>query len=104
MAVTLPPVIPPQQAEVAQLQRQGAESAAFDFQSWRVHVLGPAVLDRDTLASATQEAATLSDVVRNLAARYYEAGYPAAQLRYGLAGSDLYVVATLGKLARIEGP
>ena len=104
MAVTLPPVIPPQQAGVEQLQRQATESAAFNFQSYRVHVLGAAVLDGDTLASATQQAATLSDVVRKLAALYYEAGYPAAQLRYGLAGSDLYVLASPGKLASVEGP
>ena len=103
MAVTLPPVLPPQQAEVAQLQGQASESAAFEFQTYRIHVLGPSVLDRDALAGATHEAATLSDVVRNLAALYYQAGYPAAQLRYGLAGDDLYVVPTLGTLSRVEG-
>ena len=67
-------------------------------------MLGTGVLDREALASATQQAATLSEIVRNLAALYYETGYPAAQLRYGLAGSDLYVVATLGKLGHVEGP
>lgn len=104
MAVTLPPELPPQELAVEQLQQQGSEVAAFSFQENRVHLLGPQVLSADAAASAAVNATSLSDVVRNLASLYYAAGYPAAQLTYGLSGQDLYVVARLGQITSVTGP
>ncbi|MDB5969238.1 MAG: hypothetical protein JWQ90_1688 [Hydrocarboniphaga sp.] len=104
MAVTLPPVLPPQQGAAEQLQQQGSEIAAFAFQNYQVHLLGTPVLSPEAAASAASGAESLSDVVRNLGALYYGAGYPATQITYGLAGQDLYVVATPGRVTSVTGP
>lgn len=103
MAVLLPDALPPEQGVAEELRSRGGEVASFGFQQFQVHLLGTKVLDDADIAKATQGAQSLSDVVRNLAALYYDAGYPAAQMIYALAEPDLYVLGVLGEVSAVEG-
>lgn len=101
MAVDLPPPLPPQQGELAQVQT-GEAVAVVPFQDYQIHVLGARVVDGAALAAAVAAADNVSNAVRALAAAYLEAGYPAAQLTYALNGKDLYVLATLGGVSSVQ--
>ncbi|HUP92988.1 MAG TPA: hypothetical protein VM074_12140 [Solimonas sp.] len=101
MAVDLPPPLPPQQAELSQVQR-GEALSVIPFQQYQIHVMGARVLDDAALAATVAGADTLSNAVRALAAAYFAAGYPAAQLSYALSGQDLFVLATLGGISSVK--
>lgn len=103
MTVDLPPPLPPAFVDAGAIRDQ-RELGIVRYGAYRVHLLGPEVLDLDALTAIVTEAETLSNAVRALSRAYYDAGYPGAQLYYALLGEDLYVAVDLGELAAVEAP
>lgn len=101
MAIDYPPPLPPQQGSLQQLQ-QTPEAAAITFKEYRIHWLGPKPLAEPQMLRAVATADTLSDAVRALSSALYAAGYPASRLSYALSGQDLYVLASLGKISKVD--
>ncbi|MGQ0621495.1 MAG: ShlB/FhaC/HecB family hemolysin secretion/activation protein [Panacagrimonas sp.] len=104
MPITLPAPADPQLGTVEMIQAAGMEYVVAAFQQVRVHVSGPEVVARPVLEATIAGGQSLSDVVRQIQAIYYAAGYPAVQITYVLAEPDLYVLVVLGKVDRIDVP
>lgn len=103
MPVALPPPLPPQQGEVFALRR--AEShPVITVAGYRLHVLGPRLLDGERLRAAMDQVDSLSNAVRRLTLAHYAAGYPTAQLTYALDGQDLYVLVRTGRIIDARAP
>lgn len=103
MAVALPDVLPPELAKIEEIRTQASESGTLRFQKYTIHMLGPKLIDEAALNAAASGAESLSDVVRNISAELFQAGYPAAQVRYALQGDELYILAHPGEVAAVEG-
>ena len=103
MPVSLPPVLPPQQAEVRQVDVDAAALGVVGYQGYRVHVRGPAALKGLPLRRLVADASSLSDAIRRLGFAAYAAGYPAARALYAAHGQDVHVLLVLGHVSRVEG-
>lgn len=103
MAIDLPPPQTPLESTPEQVQ-QGSAYGSYEFQTYRIHLHGTPVLSAAAVQAALSGADTISNAVRALAQASYLAGYPAAQLSYALVGEDLYVLASPGKLDRVQAP
>lgn len=103
MAVALPDALPPIQGNVADIQSQSNESGSFTYQQYTVHLIGNELLDAGVAQRVTRDAASLSDVVRNISSELYRSGYPAAQVHYALDGQDLYVLTLAGEITEVTG-
>lgn len=104
MPIALPAPADPQLGTVETIQAAGAEYVTVAFQQTQVHVKGPDVVSKAVVQDAITSGESLSDVVRQIQAVYYAAGYPSVQVSYALAEPDLYVLVALGKLDRIDAP
>lgn len=104
MAIALPAPATPQLGSVETIRAAGSEYATATFQQTQVHVSGPDVVPKSALEEVIAGGESLSDVVRQIQAAYYAAGYPAVQVSYALAEPDLYVLVSLGKVDRIDAP
>jgi hemolysin activation/secretion protein len=104
MPIALPAPAAPQLGTVETIQAAGPEYVSAAFQQTQVHVRGPDVVSKTLVEQAITQGESLSDVVRQIQALYYTAGYPSVQVSYVLAEPDLYVLVTLGKVDRIDAP
>ena len=94
--------MPPAEAPATEIRKAGSEHAVLDKNGLRIHMLGPQVIDTALMQRTVSQAKDLSDAVRALAILHHDAGYPAARLRYGLDGAQLYVLVVLGAVTRVD--
>lgn len=104
MAVSLPPPLTPQPGNVEELRPRADDAVTLQYREYTLHVFGSTALQHAKLLAAIAGADSLSNAVRALAGAYYAAGYPAAQLTYAIAGRDLYILVTLGRVTTAAGP
>lgn len=104
MPIALPAPATPELSNVETVRGQGTEYVVAAFQDTQVHVHGPDVVDKAVLELAITSGSDLSDVVRQIQAVYYAAGYPAVRVLYALSQPDLYIQVSLGKVDRIDAP
>jgi hypothetical protein len=102
MAIDYPPPTEPQQGDAQQIQQGATALGDYSYKDTHIHLLGDRAASDAALKQAIDAAPSLSDAVRAIAGLYHAAGYPAAHLRYALVGQDLYVLATLGGVGRLE--
>lgn len=101
MAIALPPPSTPELAPVDVVRAGGSEILKLSWQQNTIHVLGVEQIDKSLIEVAITTAGSLSDVVRQIQAVYYIAGYPAVQVRYALVEPDLYMLVVPGKITRV---
>lgn len=104
MAIALPPPSQPVLSTVEVVQAGGSEIVTLAWKTDQIHVIGAELIDKARIEQAINTATDLSDVVRQIQAAYYIAGYPAVQVRYARAEPDLFVLVMPGKLSRVEVP
>lgn len=104
MPIALPAPATPELSNIDTVRGQAAELVTAAFQQTQVHVHGPDVVDKSALEAAITSGDDLSDVVRQIQAVYYAAGFPAARVLYARSETDLYVQVSLGKVDRIDAP
>lgn len=104
MAISLPPALTPEHVPVAEIRGQQQSHPVFTRGDIRVHVLGAETLDVKQLEAAVASGASLSDAVYAIQRALYQAGYPAARIRYALAAPDLYVMVTQPPPGRLDMP
>jgi hypothetical protein len=102
MAIDYPPPAEPQQGDAQQIQQAGAALGTYTYKDTQIHLVGDRVAGDGAIKRALNGAASLSDAVRAIGELYHAAGYPAAHLSYALVGQDLYVLATLGGVSRVD--
>jgi hemolysin activation/secretion protein len=102
MAIDYPPPAEPQQGDAQQIQQAAAALGIYTYKDIQIHLLGDRAASDAAIKRALDGADSLSDAVRAIGQLYHDAGYPAAHLVYALVGQDLYVLATLGSVGRID--
>lgn len=104
MPIALPPPIQPSNVAVEEIRGRATENVVIAFAGRRVHVLGADVVAREVLVDRVTSARTLSEAVYAIGSALYEAGHPAAQIRYALVEPDLYVLVIDRPLTDIDMP
>lgn len=104
MPITLPPAITPENVPVAEIRGHAREYAVIALGSTRVHVLGADLIAREVLEDRVTAARSLSEAIYAVQGALYQAGYPAARIRYALAEPDLYVLVLNQPLTTLEIP
>jgi hypothetical protein len=102
MAIDYPPPAEPQQGDAQQIQQAAAALGTYTYKDTQIHLLGDRVAGDGAVKRVIDGAPSLSDAVRGIAKLYHDAGYPAAHLTYALVGQDLYVLAVLGGVSRVD--
>lgn len=104
MPITLPPAITPENVPAADIRGHAREYAVIALGATRVHVLGADLIARDVLEDRVTAARSMSEAIYAVQGALYQAGYPAARIRYALAEPDLYVLVLNPPLTTLEIP
>ncbi len=101
MSVSLPPPLPPEWSELSMVE-DGQTATVVKYDSYRIHLLGPQLIDARELATLIAAADTLSNAIRAVAQAHYDAGYLGAQLRYARNADDLFLLVEARELTSVD--
>ena len=108
MPLDLPPPLPPQQAEVAVLERRAgaAEGGPITLEvgKFRLLVHGNTLLEEARIREVTDVARTPSQAILLLNALYSADGHPFVTVQYARDGQTIYVQVNEGYLAEVDAP
>ncbi|WP_028079648.1 ShlB/FhaC/HecB family hemolysin secretion/activation protein [Solimonas soli] len=102
MTIALPPPLPPQETDIADIADRGAAAATVG--AYRLHLPQTPRLPARTLRAAVDGAMSVDELLHGLARAYYEQGLLSAQLRYALDGDDVYVLVEQRRVAEVRAP
>ncbi|HEY1077220.1 MAG TPA: ShlB/FhaC/HecB family hemolysin secretion/activation protein [Fontimonas sp.] len=101
MSVALPPPSPPTEAELS-MAADGVRAIPIEYESYRLFLLGPQLIEVDRMRRLIAQADTLSNAVRAIAQAHYDAGYLGARLRYARNGDDVFILVEAPDLASVD--
>jgi len=106
MAIDLPPALPPQPADSALILATKAENSSYiggKLGSVEVRVFGNRLLDQQTILSVIAGSESPSEVVKELARAYYNAGYLWVQLHYYRVEDTAGVIVSQSIVSEVQG-
>lgn len=106
MAIDLPPALPPQPADSALILAAKSENSSYiggKLGSVEVRVFGNRLLDQQTILSVIAGSESPSEVVKELARAYYNAGYLWVQLHYYRVEDTVGVIVSQSIVSEVQG-
>lgn len=106
MAIDLPPALPPLASDsdlISEIKTTNASYVGGKLGNVEVRVIGNKLLDQGAILSVIRDAKAPSDVVKDLARAYYNAGYLWVQLHYYRVEDVVGVIVSQAVVSEVRG-